>query len=281
MISTSRQLKALVRNMSGSDSAKAQIIIRAYAMERFLERLSMTKFRDSFVIKGGVLLSSMVGLEHRATMDIDATVKEFTLTVQSARNAIEEIFSVQVEDGMSFEIKDVSPILEETDYGGVRLSVEAHLESMRTPMKIDISTGDIITPSEVMHTFGLMFEDRSISLLAYNIETVLAEKLETIISRSVANTRMRDFYDIYILQKQKPGEFKIGILAQALKNTSKARGSWETVLNWAGRLDDIAESTVMRELWEAYRQKFEFAQVCSWGDVLDSINSLFSKIIMQ
>jgi predicted nucleotidyltransferase component of viral defense system len=277
MIHTAQQIKALVRNMSVSDSGKAQVIIRAYAIERFLERLSQSRFKDSFILKGGILVALIVGLEHRATLDIDATVKNLILTPQAARDIVGEICRTPVEDGMIFEIKDTTTIMDEADYAGVRLSVEARLESMRTPMKIDISTGDIITPHEVLHSFGLMFEDRSISLWAYSLETVLAEKLETIISRGTANTRMRDFYDIYILQKLPNGSFDPAVLARAVENTSRKRGSEEAVLSAMDRFNDIASSTTMRVLWTAYQRKFEFAKGYSWDEVVASVKDLFAQ----
>ena len=172
MIHTSRQLKALVRNMSKGDSAKAQIIIRNYVMERFLERLSISSIRDNLILKGGTLISAMVGLDSRSTMDIDATVKNIPLSVESARKIVKEITSVQVDDGMTFEIKSAVTIMDELDYFGVRVMLDTMLETMHTPLRIDFSTGDVITPMEVAYSFRLLFEDRIISLLSYNLETV-------------------------------------------------------------------------------------------------------------
>ena len=202
MIKTSRQLKALVRNLTKGDSLQAQIIIRNYAMERFLERISLSKYRNNFILKGGMLVSAMVGLDTRSTMDIDTTIKNMPLSVENAKEMVEEIIAISIDDGMTFSIKSVGEIMDEAEYSGVRANLEATLETMRTPLKVDISTGDIITPREVSYTFKLMFEERTISVLAYNLETVLAEKMETVIARGVANTRLRDYYDLYILQNQ-------------------------------------------------------------------------------
>jgi predicted nucleotidyltransferase component of viral defense system len=244
-------------------------------MERFLERLSQSRFKDSFILKGGLLITSLVGLEHRSTLDIDTTVKNLALTPQTVRDVVEEIFRVPIEDGMAFVIKDVTTIMDEADYSGIRLSVEARLESMRTPLKIDISTGDAVTPHEVSHSLKLMFENRSITLWAYNLETVLAEKFETIISRGMANTRMRDFYDICILQELPDGSFDPAVLVQAIENTSRKRGSREIMLDAGSRLDDIASSTAMQALWTAYQRKFEFARWCSWDKAVSSVKNLF------
>ena len=225
MIKTSRQLKALVRNLTKGDSLQAQIIMRNYVMERFLERISLLKYRNNFILKGGMLVSAMVGLDTRSTMDIDTTIKNMPLSVENAREMIEEIIAVPIDDGMTFSIKSVGEIMDEAEYTGVRVNLEATLETMRTPLKVDISTGDIITPREVLYTFKLMFEERTISILAYNLETVLAEKMETVIARGVANTRLRDYYDLYILQNEythaiSMEQFKAAFLATCKKRNS-------------------------------------------------------------
>ena len=225
MIKTTRQLKALVRNLTKGDSLQAQIIMRNYVMERFLERISLSKYRNNFILKGGMLVSAMVGLDTRSTMDIDTTIKNMPLSVENAREMIEEIIAVPIDDGMTFSIKSVGEIMDEAEYTGVRVNLEATLETMRTPLKVDISTGDIITPREVLYTFKLMFEERTISILAYNLETVLAEKMETVIARGVANTRLRDYYDLYILQNEythaiSMEQFKAAFLATCKKRNS-------------------------------------------------------------
>ena len=225
MIKTSRQLKALVRNLTKGDSLQAQIIMRNYVMERFLERISLSKYRNNFILKGGMLVSAMVGLDTRSTMDIDTTIKNMPLSVENAREMIEEIIAVPIDDGMTFSIKSVGEIMDEAEYTGVRVNLEATLETMRTPLKVDISTGDIITPREVLYTFKLMFEESTISILAYNLETVLAEKMETVIARGVANTRLRDYYDLYILQNEythaiSMEQFKAAFLATCKKRNS-------------------------------------------------------------
>ena len=224
MIHTARQLKALVRNRSNSDSKKAQTLIRIYTMERFLERLSVSKYRDYFILKGGILVSSMVGVDRRSTMDIDTTIRNLNLSIEDARSIVEEISAIPLEDGIRFELQDVSEIMEDAEYSGVRLHLTAWLETMRTPIKIDISTGDVITPREIRYSYKLMFEDRSIELYTYNLDTILAEKMETILSRGTVNTRLRDFYDVYILSQQYADEIMAENVYSALMATSKKRG---------------------------------------------------------
>lgn len=193
MIKTSRQLKDLIRNVAKGNSGRSQLLIRNYAMERFLERVALSKYRDNFILKGGMLVSAMVGLDNRATMDIDTTIRNLSLDVEHAEQIVEEIASMELDDNIRFSIKDVSYIMDEAEYGGVRLSLDAFLDTMKIPLKIDISTGDAITPAEITYHYKLMFEQRYISLWAYPLETILAEKIETVLTRTIFNTRLRDF----------------------------------------------------------------------------------------
>lgn len=221
MIHTSIQLKALVRNKSYGDNAKATTLIRNFVMERFLERLSLSKYSGNLILKGGLLIASMVGIDNRATMDIDTTLRNYTLSPEYARKMIEDIIAIPLHDGIKFAVKGVESIMEEAEYPGIRFKLVAAQDTMKTPLKIDISTDDVITPKEVNYEYKLMFEERSISLLAYNLETVLAEKMETIISRGTLNTRMRDYYDLMILNVVKSDVISYADLTKALEATSK------------------------------------------------------------
>lgn len=279
MIKTSRQLKALVRNLTKGDSLQAQIIMRNYVMERFLERISLSKYRNNFILKGGMLVSAMVGLDTRSTMDIDTTIKNMPLSVENAKEMIEEIIAIPIDDGMTFSIKSVGEIMDEAEYSGVRANLEATLETMRTPLKVDISTGDIITPREVLYTFRLMFEERTISILAYNLETVLAEKMETVIARGVANTRLRDYYVLYILQNEYTHAMNMEQFKAAFLATSKKRNSIQLITEGNRILKEIADSEVMQGLWKSYQKKFSYAEDISWEMVMDSIEKLFEQAL--
>lgn len=279
MIKTSRQLKALVRNLTKGDSLQAQTIMRNYVMERFLERISLSKYRNNFILKGGMLVSAMVGLDTRSTMDIDTTIKNIPLSVENAKEMIEEIIAIPIDDGMTFSIKSVGEIMDEAEYSGVRANLEATLETMRTPLKVDISTGDIITPREVLYNFRLMFEERTISILAYNLETVLAEKMETVIARGVANTRLRDYYDLYILQNEYTHAMNMEQFKAAFLATSKKRNSIQLITEGNRILKEIADSEVMQGLWKSYQKKFSYAEDISWEMVMDSIEKLFEQAL--
>ncbi len=259
MIKTSRQLKDKVRNMARGDSAKAQLLIRNYGMERFLERVSLSEHRDNFILKGGMLVSALVGLENRATMDIDTSIRNMPLDTIAAKAMVEEIIAVPVDDNIRFEINDFGTIMDDAEYSGVRISLNAFLDATRIPLKIDISTGDAITPAAVNYQYKLMFEERYITLWAYNLETVLAEKIETVLSRSVLNTRLRDFYDLYVLQDTGL-EIDKATLAAALTATARKRGSEQALALYERTLDEIRISPLMREQWERYQGK---KQLCS------------------
>ena len=278
MIRTSRQLKALVRNLSKGDSARAQIIIRNYVMERFLERLSVSQYRGNLILKGGTLVAAMVGLDNRSTLDVDATIKNLPLSEESARKIVEEITGIQIDDGMAFEITGVAPIMDDAEYPGIRVTLDTTLETMRTPLKIDFSTGDVITPGEVSYSFKLLFEDRSISILAYNLETVLAEKLETLLARGTANTRMRDFYDIYVLEHSQPHNIDRAVLKAAFANTSDKRGSSAVTAEMDTLLDEVENSPDMMALWKNYQRKFEYASDIGWSEVMQAVRRLCGDI---
>lgn len=273
MIKTSRQLKDKVRNIARGDSAKAQLLIRNYGMERFLERVSLSEHRDNFILKGGMLVSAMVGLENRATMDIDTSIRNMPLDTIAAKAMVEEIIAVPVDDNIRFEINDFGTIMDDAEYSGVRISLNAFLDATRIPLKIDISTGDAITPAAVNYQYKLMFEERYITLWAYNLETVLAEKIETVLSRSVLNTRLRDFYDLYVLQDTGL-EIDKATLAAALTATARKRGSEQVLVLYERTLDEIRISPLMREQWKRYQEKNNYAAGIVWDDVISDIRAL-------
>ena len=275
MITTSRQLKDLIRNLSRKKSADAQILMRNYMMERFLERISLSDYKDRFILKGGMLVAAMVGLDARSTMDLDATVKGTNVNVKDVGNMISSILSVPVEDGVTFRVKKISEIMEEAEYPGVRVSMETTFDGVRTPLKVDISTGDVITPREVRYSFKLMLEERAIEVWAYNLETVLAEKLETVISRNITNTRMRDFYDIHILKQLYEETLSTSMLRDALAATAKKRGTLQQIQNAGAVFDEIEENPVMKKLWQSYQNNYSYAANLPWHTVMDSVRDLY------
>ncbi len=275
MIKTSKQLKDLIRNFSRKKSADAQILLRNYMMERFLERISVSEYKDRFILKGGMLVAAMVGLDVRSTMDLDATVKGADVNAKDIEDIIRSIISIPLEDGVVFRIKGISEIMDEAEYPGVRVSMETTFDGVVTPLKIDISTGDVITPREIRYSFQLMLEERSIEIWAYNLETVLAEKLETIISRNVSNTRMRDFYDIHILYQIHGRSLLVPVLHDALIATAKKRGTFIQMKDAVVVFDEIEQNPAMVQLWKSYQKKYSYASGLSWHMVISSARALY------
>ena len=276
MINTAKQLKDLIRNLSKKKSADAQILMRNYMMERFLERMSVSQYQDKFILKGGMLVAAMVGLDARATMDIDATIKGTDVNVETVKRIIADIISISLEDGVILRIKQISEIMDEAEYPGVRVSMEAEFDGVRTPLKIDISTGDIITPREVQYRFKLMLEERFIDVWAYNLETVLAEKLETVISRNITNTRMRDFYDIHILFKLYGNTLDEKVLGEALRATAKKRETEHYMNDIVEIIDEVQMDFGMQKLWTSYQKKFSYASDLDWDTVMESVKALYN-----
>ncbi|EHI56430.1 hypothetical protein HMPREF9333_00292 [Johnsonella ignava ATCC 51276] len=272
MIHSSKQLKDLIRNLSKEVGIEAHVLIRKYMMERFLERVSSSKYNGSFILKGGMLVAAFVGVEARATMDIDTTIKGIPLTIVDMERTITEISNIDLDDNVKFRIKKVSEIMDEAEYSGIRFSMDAVLDGAVIPLKIYISTGDVITPREIAYSYKLMFEDRTIPIMTYPIETVLAEKLETVISRSITNTRMRDFYDIHILLKSQ--NINADILALALERTAKKRGNFSLLENVESVLKIVKSDEDMKRLWNIYQKKFKYAGEYTWDEVIHSVREL-------
>ena len=278
MIKSRMQLNALIRNKAAGDGDKAQILLRIYMMERLLERISVSGYRDNFILKGGMLVSSLVGVDMRTTMDIDTTVKALPLTQEKAKAFLEEIMAIDLEDNVSFRITKMEDIMEGHEYEGFRFHIEGVLEKLRQTIKIDISTGDAITPAAVEYELPLILENRKIGLWAYNMETLLAEKLETVMTRAEANTRMRDFYDIYILTRQKAFEFNPTHLKEAFAATCRKRGSEAVMPFFDEVLESIEASPEMQDAWENYRKNNPYVEDLTWGEAVHSVKLLKDQI---
>ena len=279
IIRTSRQLKDKISHMSGSDSTKAQTLIRKYMMERFLARISHSQYRNNFILKGGMLVSALVGVEARATMDIDTTVRSLPLTKEAASVIIQEIALIDLDDGLSYEIKKVEEIMEEHDYSGVRFMIGVTLEKLRDTIKIDVSTGDEIIPEAIEFSYPLMFDGQRINIWSYNLETMLAEKLETVVARSTLNTRMRDFYDIHILWSEKSAEVNIRILERAIINVARKRGTLELFDNLDSIIADVQHSEYLESNWNNYQKNNYYVGDLSWTQVMETTSTILKDKI--
>lgn len=273
---TSAQVKGRIKSIAQKKHVDARALLRLYAMERFLERLGNSKYADHFVIKGGILVTAMVGVSLRSTMDIDTSIRNENLSAEDAQRMVNEICGIDLGDGMTFSIKSVDNIMDEMEYPGIRILMNAAMEKMVIPLKIDISTGDVITPRAVVFQYPLMLEDRSIPLWSYNLETVLGEKLQTVLARGVFNTRMRDFYDIRSLYEIYKNAINAETLRRAFDATCRKRGT-ETLAEQADEiLETIENSDEMNTLWKSYQRKYSYASDISFLDTLQSARLLIS-----
>lgn len=275
---TSRQLKDLIKNMASEKDINAQILLRNYMLERLLERISISEFKDKFILKGGMLVAALVGVDMRSTIDMDATIKYYPVTEKSIREAFDIILSVPLNDGVQIKYIKIEEIRAEDEYNGFRVSLEALMDNARIPIKVDITSGDEITPKEIVYTFDLLLEDRSIDILAYNLETVLAEKIETIISRGIANTRMRDFYDVYILLKLQGYNMDNDLLTKALIATTKKRGSINLLNEGELILKEVFADNSSYKHWTRYQVKYIYANDISWKEIETSVMELWSAL---
>ena len=266
-------LKAKIRNLAKEKNIPAQVILQNYMFEGLLSRLSVSDYKDRFVLKGGMLVAAIVGLDNRATMDLDTTLKNLPLTPESITDALNSIISIDADDNISFEIKGIAPIREDDVYGGYRVSLTAVYDTMNIPLSIDISTGDVITPGAVQYSFKRIFDQTaSFSLYAYNIETILAEKVETILRRGVFNTRPRDFYDTYILATTQ--NYDKNVFADALKSTALHRDTSEQIATPQNIIDTISESSELSAMWDKYRRQFSYAKDIPFSDIISVLRGL-------
>ena len=272
-MSNAMSLKAKIRNIAKQKNIPAQVILQNYMFERLLVRLSASEYKEKFVLKGGMLVAAIVGLDNRATMDLDTTLKNLPLTPDAIRSALEQVCTIPFDDGVVFEIGTISPIREDDVYGGYRVALNAKFDTLLTPLSIDVSTGDAITPHAVQYNFSEIFDDeKSYELWAYNIETVMAEKVETILRRGVFNTRPRDFYDAYILTTTQ--KFDKAVFTDALSATTAHRGTAAQIADVPEILHNIEESPELRSMWEKYRKQFAYAADIEYDQIMDILKTL-------
>ena len=262
------QLKAYIKKKAAEKHISAQLVMQNYMLERLLERISLSPYKHNFIIKGGFLVSAIVGLDTRATMDLDTTIKGFTLTHEAILSIFKDVCAVV----------GVADIRETDNYPGIRVSLKANYPPISVPLTVDVTTGDMITPREIEYTFSMLFDDRTISVLAYNLETVLAEKLETVLSRNIANTRPRDYYDIYILYALRGAECDKATLRRALERTTEKRGSSKILTQYSEIMQEIRDSDTLRRQWNKYGMEYDYAKDLSFDDTCNAIQKIMDAI---
>lgn len=275
---TPDQVKGRIKSVAQKNKADARTLMRIYMMERFLERVAVSPYKDNFIIKGGMLVTAMVGVALRSTMDIDTSLKNQNLSAEDALRIVGEIKDIDLGDGVTFEIKEVSNIMDEMEYPGIRFTMNVVMGKLITPMKIDISTGDVITPRAVEYQYKLLLDDRSISLWSYNLETILAEKLQTVLARGLLNTRMRDFYDIRTLLAIYEQEIDAEVLGRAFDATCKKRSTENLRTDALQIIAAIENDEQLHTLWKSYQKKYPYAATISYEDIMESTKSLLGMI---
>ena len=272
------QLKAAISKMAKEKHIPAQLVMQNYMLERLLKRIANSRYQGNFILKGGLLIASMVGLHSRATMDMDATIRNHPVNENSIKTMFEEIVSIPIDDNITFSFQEVGEIRKNDAYGGYRVSLTANFLPMKVPLKLDITTGDKITPKAVEYKYPMMFNDGTLEIFAYNLETSLAEKLETVISRGDQNTRPRDFYDIFILSKLKGDQINWTILRQAVSETAQKRNSGMLMPQYQSILEQIVSSPVMQNHWTIYQRDYEYAREVDFSATCETILQLMDSI---
>lgn len=275
---TPEQIKGRIKNVAKQNNADARTLMRIYMMERFLERLAQSEYRDNFIIKGGILVTAMIGVAHRSTMDIDTSMKNLNLSAEDALRVVNQVKDIDLDDGVSFDVKDVSNIMDEMEYPGIRVTMNANVGRLITPLKIDISTGDVITPRAIEFNYDLLLEDRSISLWSYNLETILAEKLQTVLARGILNTRMRDFYDIRMLLDTYEDKVNKVVLKDAFAATCNKRGTNHLQEQAEEIIKIIEADEQLQVLWRAYQKKYSYAAEIDYASVISGVRKLMDWI---
>ena len=276
---TPEQLKGRIRNISKEKGLSSQEVLQMYLFERVMDRLSNSKYRENFIIKGGYLISSMIGIDERTTMDVDTTVTGITMSEDEIVRIIKEVLAIDVNDGITFAFDRVEPIMEDAEYANFRVYFHAKFGKINNPMKLDISTGDEITPAAIEHGFKSILDGSVITMRSYNLETIIAEKYETIIRRNIGNTRARDIYDLYALTKLYGGSINYEILKKAIIRTSCKRGSIEEISDWKIIYDEIVSEEALVNLWNNYRSEYRYASDISFDDAISTVKQIAEKVM--
>lgn len=277
MFSNANSFKAKIKNISKDKGIPAQQVQQHYLIEQVLKLISTSSYRDSFIVKGGYLIGQMIGLDKRTTMDLDVTLKGTEMSRENLIHIFEEILCSNT-DGFSFSVDKLEPIRQDDEYGGFSLKLNATFDTLKEVVFIDITTGDKITPREITYSMTSIFTNESIKIWTYNLETVLAEKLETIISRGLASTRPRDRYDLFTLYKLRKEEINLEVLKNALENTAEKRKSKDTIYNWEEQVREIEISDYQKELWIRYQRQFKYAKDISFDNSVQVIREIMQQI---
>lgn len=276
-IGSPKQLKDWINNMAKKKNLVANTLLQNFMMERLLERIAISEYKDNFVLKGGFLIAAMLGIDLRSTLDMDTTIKGIPVTKENIEEILNEILSIDLGDNVTFTIKNINSIHDISEYEDFRVSLEAKFFTIKVNMKIDITTGDIIIPREVDYSFKLMFEERSIEIKAYNLNTILAEKIESILARNISNTRARDYYDVYMLTSFRKDDINIVDLRSAIIEKAKERDTLIYLDKKEKYIADIEESKDLQLIWDSYTKKYPYAQGIKFDDIIKKLKEILGE----
>ena len=281
MIRSRNSLKAKVANMAMTTNIPNKYLIQNFMFEAVLKRISLSKYKDNFIIKGGLLLSSIFGVNLRSTMDLDTTIKGLQLSKDTIIKVVNEIINIDINDNIKLEIENIKDIRKEELYSGFNINLKAEFDGLKTNLMIDITTGDVITYKEIEYKYITLFDDEVIDIMSYNYETILAEKFESIISRNIDNTRMKDYYDLYMFVNLKWNEINKKILIKAIINTAKNRETLDYINNCGRYLELISDDLRLKSLWNNYQNNYEYAKNISFQDTINSIKKINEILVSE
>lgn len=279
MIKNKDSLKAKVSNLASTTNIPNKYLIQSFMFEALLKRISASKYKDKFIIKGGLLLSSIFGVNLRSTMDLDTTIKGLPLDRTTITKVINEIISIDLKDNIKLEIENIKDIREEELYSGFNINLKTEFDGLRTNLMIDITTGDVITYKEVQFEYKTLFDSETINIMTYNYETIIAEKFEAIISRNIDNTRMKDYYDLYMFVNLKWNDINKTILRKAIFNTSKKRDTLNYIEEADKYIELINEDSKLKSLWKNYQNNYVYAKDISFENTIDAIKVINGIIV--
>ena len=279
MIKNKDSLKVKVSNLALSTNIPNKYLIQSFMFEALLKRISASKYKNKFIIKGGLLLSSIFGVNLRSTMDLDTTIKGLPLDRTTITKVINEIISIDLKDNIKLEIENIKDIREEELYSGFNINLKAEFDGLRTNLMIDITTGDVITYKEVQFEYKTLFDSETINIMTYNYETIIAEKFEAIISRNIDNTRMKDYYDLYMFVNLKWNDINKIILRKAIFNTSKKRDTLNYIEEADKYIELINEDSKLKSLWKNYQNNYVYAKDISFENTIDAIKVINGIIV--
>ena len=279
MIKNKDSLKAKVSNLASSTNIPNKYLIQSFMFEALLKRISVSKYKDKFIIKGGLLLSSIFGVNLRSTMDLDTTIKGLPLDRTTITKVVNEIISIDLKDNIKLEIENIKDIREEELYSGFNINLKAEFDGLRTNLMIDITTGDVITYKEIQFEYKTLFDNEIINIMTYNYETIVAEKFEAIISRNIDNTRMKDYYDLYMFVNLKWNDIDKTILGKAIFNTSKKRDTLNYIEDADKYIELINEDSKLKSLWKNYQSNYVYAKDISFEDTITAIKIINGIIV--